>query len=122
MVIKKCLKCGAIVEVLKDCTCDNCGVRCCGEQMVEMVANSVDASVEKHKPQVMIVGDMIEVVVPHVMEDAHYIEWIALESAGMSTKINLKPGDATKVEFPYVKGSRVYAYCNLHGLWETIVE
>ena len=25
LIIKKCSKCGALVEVLKDCSCDNCG-------------------------------------------------------------------------------------------------
>ena len=36
LVIKRCLKCGATVEVLKDCTCDNCGIKCCGETMKEI--------------------------------------------------------------------------------------
>ena len=33
---KQCLKCGALVEVIKDCTCKDCGIRCCGEPMVEV--------------------------------------------------------------------------------------
>lgn len=33
---RKCLKCGALVEVIKDCTCENCGIMCCGEKMVEV--------------------------------------------------------------------------------------
>lgn len=32
LIIKKCSKCGALVEVLKDCSCDNCGIVCCGEK------------------------------------------------------------------------------------------
>ena len=28
--VKKCLKCGALVKVFKDCECDNCGIKCCG--------------------------------------------------------------------------------------------
>ena len=42
-MIKKCLKCGAMVEVIDDCTCENCGIRCCGEPMVEVKANSVQS-------------------------------------------------------------------------------
>ena len=33
LVIRKCLKCGALVEIIKDCKCDNCEIKCCGEQM-----------------------------------------------------------------------------------------
>lgn len=30
---RKCLQCGAIVKVIKDCTCEDCGIKCCGEKM-----------------------------------------------------------------------------------------
>ena len=26
LIVKKCMKCGAEVEVLKDCTCNDCGI------------------------------------------------------------------------------------------------
>ena len=50
LIIKKCKSCGAMVKVLKDCTCENCGIKCCGEEMEILVPNSVDAAVEKHVP------------------------------------------------------------------------
>ena len=31
-----CEKCGAMVKVLIDCTCTNCGIKCCGETMKEI--------------------------------------------------------------------------------------
>ena len=31
-----CEKCGAMVKVLIDCTCQNCGIKCCGETMKEI--------------------------------------------------------------------------------------
>ena len=31
-----CEKCGAMVQVLIDCTCENCGIKCCGAQMKEI--------------------------------------------------------------------------------------
>lgn len=31
--IRECKKCGAVVQVIKDCTCDDCGIKCCGEKM-----------------------------------------------------------------------------------------
>ena len=32
-IVKKCLKCGAVVRVIEDCNCDNCSFICCGEYM-----------------------------------------------------------------------------------------
>jgi hypothetical protein len=32
----RCEKCGAMVKVLIPCTCDNCGIKCCGETMKEI--------------------------------------------------------------------------------------
>lgn len=119
MVIKKCLKCGSLVEVIEDCKCSNCGIKCCNSKMVEIKPNTVEASIEKHKPQFKVVDNNIEVIVNHVMEEKHYIEWIALETDELICKKFLKPNQTAKVTFPYIKNSKIYAYCNLHGLWET---
>ena len=27
LIIRKCKNCGAMVKVLEDCTCDNCGIK-----------------------------------------------------------------------------------------------
>lgn len=122
MKILKCLKCGALVESLIDCTCKNCGVQCCGETMVELKANTTDAAAEKHVPTYVKNGNMIEVSVNHVMENDHYIMWIAIVTKNSQTKVMLKPGDEAKAVFHYVKGSTIYAYCNKHGLWSTKVK
>ena len=122
MIIKKCMKCGAMVEVLKDCTCDDCGIKCCGEQMRTFVPNTEEASFEKHMPVVEVVGDEIIVTVPHVMEEEHYIEWIAIEDEMNSQKHKLVIGKDAIARFPYKKGSKVYSYCNKHGLWSVDVQ
>ena len=44
LIIKKCTKCNALVKVINDCTCDNCGINCCGKQMITLKANDTDAS------------------------------------------------------------------------------
>ena len=42
-VYRKCLKCGAIVKVIKDCTCgDDCRIKCCGEKMQEIPEESIN--------------------------------------------------------------------------------
>ena len=80
LVIKKCSKCQALIEVVKDCTCNNCNIKCCGEEMIELVPNSVDAAFEKHVPNYEIIEEYIIVNVNHVMEEEHFIEWIAMSS------------------------------------------
>ena len=122
LILKKCEKCGATIEVLEDCKCQNCGIRCCGQEMARVTANTTDASVEKHKPQVEVVGTYIVVTVPHPMDSEHYIEWIMLKGEKIAAKKYQTIGQEAKAIFPYIKGSTVYAYCNKHGLWSTEVE
>lgn len=117
LIIKKCPKCGATVEVLKDCKCENCGITCCGMKMKELKTNSTDASFEKHVPEVTIKGSLMEVTINHVMEEDHYIEWIGVLSGNKLTKVFLKPFDEPKAIFHYQKNSKVFSYCNKHALW-----
>lgn len=122
MILKKCNKCGALVKVLKDCTCEDCGIKCCGENMKNIVANSVDAAVEKHVPEYVVTGDKIKVQVNHVMEQDHYIEWVSFVYDGAEQTVYFKPDEKPEVTFDYVKGATIYSYCNKHLLWYKIVE
>ena len=122
MVIKKCIKCGAVVEVLHDCTCADCGIQCCGQPMVTLRANSVDAAIEKHVPTYQRQENKILVTVNHVMETEHYIEWIAMVTDTQVYKRTLTPGEVAEAVFPYVKGAKLYSYCNKHALWSADVE
>ena len=122
LVIKKCLKCGAIVKVLQDCTCPDCGIKCCGEEMKELKANSVDAASEKHVPTYEVKGDQVVVKVNHVMEEDHFIEWIAGVSKDTDEFKYLKPGEEPVATFKYVKGMVLYSYCNKHLLWKVEVK
>ena len=62
--------------------------------------------------------DKVKVVVNHVMDDDHYIEWICLEGNDTEITVKLKPGQKAEVMFPYINSATLYAYCNKHGLWE----
>ena len=122
LVIKKCSKCQALIEVVKDCTCNNCNIKCCGEEMIELVPNSVDAAFEKHVPNYEAIDNHIIVKVNHVMEKEHFIEWIAMSSDNKIIKKFLLPNEKASVVFPYIKGSIIYSFCNKHGLWSKEVE
>lgn len=122
LIIRRCKHCGAMVKVLEDCTCDNCGIKCCGEQMEELVPNSVDAAVEKHVPTYEVKDGKIFVKVNHVMEDDHYIEWVSFVFDNKEVTTYFKPGEEAIAHCKYVPGSTIYAYCNKHGLWKKDVE
>ncbi len=122
LVLKKCTKCGALVKVLKDCTCDDCGIKCCGEVMKEIKANTTDGAIEKHKPTYVVKDNELVVTVNHVMEDDHYIEWICLLTDNKEEYYYLKPGNTPTVSFDKVTSGKIYSYCNKHSLWVTDIE
>ena len=121
LIIRKCVKCGAMVKELKECKCA-CGIQCCGEEMRELIPNSVDAAIEKHIPTYEVKDGKIYVKVNHVMEEEHSIEWISLVYDDKEITTYLKPGQEAVAHCKYVPGATIYAYCNKHGLWKTEVK
>ena len=121
MRILVCKKCGNMVAELKKGTCP---VKCCGEPLEELTANTTDAAQEKHVPVCTQEGNLVTVEVgstAHPMLEEHYIEWIGLQTAQGNQRKALNPGDAPKAVFAITEGDTVeavYAYCNLHGLWK----
>ena len=117
----KCQYCGNMVGLIED---QGIPLVCCGEEMEELVPNTVDASNEKHVPVATVTGDSISVQVgsvPHPMEDGHHIAFVYLESECGGQRKCLKIGAEPSVTFCLTddKPVAVYAYCNLHGLWRT---
>ncbi len=122
MKLYKCEKCGNVICLMEG---DASHIRCCGEEMTELVPNSIDASSEKHVPYVKIDGDKIYISigeVEHPMEEDHFIEWVAVVSDLGLSLFKFVPGDEPSIALPYRKGSTVYSYCNKHGLWKKETE
>lgn len=115
-----CTHCGNIIEKIHD---SGVPVICCGEPMKLLVANTTDAAVEKHVPQVTVDGDTVRVQVGstlHPMLPEHHIAYVwLLTDAGVQRK-QLEVGKEPKAEFTLggEKPIAVYEYCNLHGLWK----
>ena len=115
-----CRRCGNLIEMINDS-----GVTpiCCGEDMNVLTANTTEAATEKHIPVVNISDNIVKVTVGevlHPMEEAHYIEWIYLETTEGIKRKKLQPNDNPIAGFALLDGEKVinaYAYCNLHGLW-----
>ena len=116
----KCSVCGNVIVKMVD---SGVPVVCCGKKMEELVANTVDASQEKHVPVVTTLEDgrlRIEVgSVPHPMMPEHHIAFIYVETAKGGIRIDLKDEPVAEVCTCGAKPLAVYEYCNLHGLWKT---
>ena len=122
MKFYRCKICGKIVALVNE---KPCPTKCCGEPMQELVPNTEDGAYEKHIPVVERSGNVVTVKVgevTHPMLEAHYIEWIMLQTnLGNQRKI-LKPGEEPVAKFALLEGEeviRALEYCNLHGLYST---
>ena len=122
MKFYRCKHCGKIVALVKEVKVPTI---CCGEPMQELIPNTEDGAYEKHIPVVEQNGNVVTVKVgevTHPMLDAHYIEWIMLQTnLGNQRKI-LKPGEEPVARFALLEGEeviRALEYCNLHGLYST---
>ena len=116
-----CKHCGNIYAAVKE---SGVKVKCCGEEMTLIVPGTVDASKEKHIPVYKKEGNKVTVTVGsviHPMEEAHYIEWISIQTKQGNQRKVLNPGQEPVACFCLCEGDEVeavYAYCNLHGLWK----
>ena len=92
---------------------------------MELVPNTEDGAHEKHIPIYKVEGNIVHVQVGeviHPMLDAHFIEWIAIETNLGNQRKVLKPGDEPVARFALLEGEKVIRaleYCNLHGLYST---
>jgi len=132
----RCDICGNLAELIE---ASGVSMVCCGQDMTELVPNTVDASVEKHVPVVTKLDKCvcgcscdcdcdccIQVDVgsdPHPMTAEHHISFIVVECESGAKRKALAVGDAPSVKFCCCddKAVAVYAYCNLHGLWKADV-
>jgi len=117
--IYKCETCGNIIEVLHGGEGE---LACCGQPMVQLVENTVDAAKEKHVPVIEKVEGGVKVKVgevAHPMEEKHWIEWVEIIADGKAYRQFLNPGEAPEAIFD-VEADQITAreYCNLHGLWK----
>jgi len=115
VVFRKCKICGNVVLSRNS-------LKCCNEDMIELKANSTDASFEKHIPSYEINDNKITIKVNHVMEEKHYIKWIMMVTQDEVFYKELSIGEEAIAEFEYKGKCDIYSYCNLHDLWTIKVE
>lgn len=119
----RCKHCGNMVELINN---GGMPMICCGEPMGELIPNTVEASAEKHVPEVSVQEQLVQVKigsVAHPMTEEHHIEFIYLQTEKGGQRKVLKVGLEAAAAFAVLedKPLEVFAYCNLHGLWKAPV-
>ena len=115
MKFYQCEKCNKIIVTKDELKLDG---------WKELIAGSTDAAVEKHVPVAEKKCGRLKVSVGSVMHpatEAHYIEWVVVETKDGYQMKYFAPTDVPEVTFALKAGDEVvavYAYCNLHGLWK----
>lgn len=115
----KCLHCGNVIEKVVD---SGVPVVCCGEEMEELIPNTVEASGEKHLPVVTWLDEhtlRVEVgSVHHPMLPEHHIAFVYVETDRGGIRVNLTDEPVATICVGDARPTAVYEYCNLHGLWK----
>ena len=121
LIIKKCEKCGALIEVIESCNCEECGISCCGNKMQTIIAKTEDKS-GLHIPMYKKIEEQIIISFLHSQQESHRIMWVAFVNEEKIGKKFFPISTIPEVYFPYVKGAYLYAYCNQDGLYKVVVE
>ena len=118
-----CEHCGNFVGMVK---ASGVPLVCCGTKMKEVLANVTEASAEKHLPVVSVSDGSVTVSVgsvAHPMLDAHSILWVYLQTERGGQRKRLEPGQRPEAVFLLGDDTAVaaFAFCDLHGLWKTVI-
>ena len=118
----KCPHCGNVIQKVVD---KKVPVVCCGQKMEKLIPGVVDASLEKHVPVVTVLDETtikVEVgSVAHPMQPEHHIAFIYVETENGGIRVDLKDKPEAIISLGEEKAIAVYEYCNLHGLWKTML-
>ena len=114
-----CEHCGNLVGMIHDA---GVPLMCCGRKMTKLEAGVVEASREKHIPEVFVNGNTVTACVgsvEHPMVEEHSILWVYLltDKGGHRKCLEVGAKPVVSFEIPGEKPLAVYVYCNLHGLW-----
>lgn len=116
-----CRHCGNVVGLLED---SGVPIRCCGEPMEHMVPNQKSDALQTHQPVVSRQNNRLHVCVgksEHPMNTEHGIRWIYLSTTRGGHRKCPYPDQPPICEFELIDENplAVFAFCNLHGLYQT---
>lgn len=121
MKFYQCKNCNSVLVRIKEK--DN--IMCCNNEISEMPLNSLEASHDKHLPVVSFSNNLMNICIgsdTHPMENNHLIEWVFIEYSNGGEFVYLNDDPCVTINVLGRVTKRVYAYCNLHGLFVKEIE
>ena len=121
MKFYQCKNCNSVLIKIKKS--DN--IMCCDNEFKELPINSLEASHEKHLPVVSFSNNLMNVSIGsdiHPMSKEHLIEWVFVEYSNGGEYVFLNDDPVVTINVLGRVTKRVYAYCNLHGLFVKEIE
>lgn len=104
-----CSTCGKVVT-----STDEIDVSCCGRKLVSLTAKEQN---EEHTIKIEEVETEIYLTFSHEMTKEHYISFIAVVTCDKVLIVKLYPEQSPEIRLPRLGKSKIYFYCNKHGLW-----
>ena len=89
-------------------------VSCCGRKLAMLTVTAGDLN---HSMSVEEIEDDYYIAIDHEMTKSHYISFVAFVGYDRVLLVKLYPEQNAELRFPKMHGSKLFAYCNKHGLW-----
>ena len=105
-----CTKCGSFLNGI-----GNCEIVCCGQKIEALKAEKAD---EEHMVHIEETDNEYYITFNHPMEKEHYISFVSYVRFDRVVTVKLYPEQSGEVRLPYMRGGKLYMYCNKHGLFE----
>ena len=116
---------GGNMKKVKFYVCPTCGnilfgigeadISCCGRKLVAL---AVETENTHHSINVEEIEYDYYVTIEHEMTKSHYISFVAYVGYDRILFVKMYPEQNAELRFPKMPGSKLFAYCNEHGLWE----
>jgi transcriptional regulator with XRE-family HTH domain len=116
---------GGNMKKIKFYVCPTCGnvlfsinetdMSCCGRKLAALAA---EAASETHEMRTLKIENDYYITIDHEMRKTHYISFVAFIGYDRVLLVKLYPEQNAELRIPQMPGNKLYAYCNVHGLWE----
>ncbi len=105
-----CPVCGNVIQTIGEAV-----VSCCGITLPPIESEDADSH---HFIHIEIVEDEYFVTVDHPMDKDHYISFLIAASDQGTNFVKLYPEGNAEARFKINRVTKLYAYCNRHGLFQ----
>lgn len=109
-----CKECGSIITGMGEYE-----ISCCGRKILPLESVKCD---NEHCIDTEIIENDYYITFNHTMTKEHYISFVSYVRFDRVLTVKLYPEQNGEVRIPYMRGGRLYFYCNKHGLFEMDID